>query len=193
MRSFTDNQILDRVQALEPFDGWKKGLYDIWVRSAADLFDAFDDKAFTYYVDHDGIRPEFLLARNGTSNAGSYGLKHFDHYNSEGCAVLRSDWMVYNSHVHGLHKGKPAYVQSKGFDYYRDSNKNERAEEIGPVHRDVIAANIHRAGIASTVINNWSVACMVTANLTKFLQFLEVCRKKGNTPVTLVILKEMNI
>jgi hypothetical protein len=190
MRNFTDKEILDRVERLSSFQGWKKGLYDVWIRSQADEFDAFDDKAFTYYCQADGQRPEFLLARNGTTNAGSYGLKHFSDYNHLGCAVLKSDWMVYNSHNWGVHRGKPAYRQAKAFPYFRDNNRNNRAEEIGPEYNDIIFANIHRAGVNSTVIKNWSTACMVTANLDKFFKFMKVCENKGKTPVTLVILKE---
>lgn len=191
MRNFTDAEILKRVEALSSFVGWKKGIYDVWVRSKADQFDSFDDKAFTYYCEADGQRPRFILARNGTTNAGSYGLLHFDEYNHSGCAVLKSDCMVYGSHVHGLHKGKEAYVQHRPFPYFRDHNRNQKAEEIGPeFDSDIIGANIHRAGVNSTVIHNWSTACMVTANLAKYLDFLTFCHSVGNTPVTLVILRE---
>lgn len=190
MRTFTDKEIINRIEHLPSFKGWKPGVYDVWVRSQADKYDAFDDKAFTYYVKNEGNTPKFILARNGTSNAGSYGLKNFSEYNHFGCAVLKSDWMVYNSHAYGLHKGKPAYRQVKGFPYFRDNNRNERAEEIGPEYNDIIGANIHRAGVNSTVIKNWSTACMVTANLTKFLEFLGFCNAQNRPPVHLVILKE---
>jgi hypothetical protein len=191
MRSFTDAEILKRVEGLPTFRGWKRGIYDVWVRSKADEFDKFDDKAFTYSCSEDGQRPRFIMARTGTSNSGSYGLLHFDQYNHKGCAVLKSDCMVYNSHVHGKHKGKEAYVQNKPFPYFRDNNRNRRAEEIGPeFDNDIIGANIHRAGVNSTVIYNWSTACMVTAQLEKYLEFLHFCNSVGNTPVTLVILKE---
>jgi len=190
MRSFTDLEIIERVESLETFDGWREGIYDVWVRSTADVFDAFDDKAFTYYCESADERPHFIMARNGTTNAGSYGLKHFEKYNHEGCAVLKSDQMVYDSHSYGLHHGKPAYRQSKPIPYFRDNNRNNRAEEIGAEHRDIIFANIHRAGVNSTVIKNWSTACMVTANLEKFLAFLVFCKSKHNVPVTLVILRE---
>lgn len=191
MRSFTDDEILERVASLPTFDGWKKGVYDISIRSKADKFDAFDDKTFTYYSHGDGVTIDFLLARNSTTNAGSYGLKHFTDYTHEGCAVLKSDVIVYDSHGYGLHKGKkPAYRQIKSFPYYRDNNKNERAEEIGEIHTDIIYANIHRAGVNSTVIKNWSVACLVTANEQKFLEFLAINKKYGNKPLHCCILKE---
>jgi hypothetical protein len=190
MRSFTDAEVVARAEGLPSFDGWKPGIYDIWIRSAADAFDSFDDKGFTYQVHSEGSRPVFVMARNGTTNAGSYGLKNFKDHNHPGCAVLKSDVIVYGSHNFGLHKRKPAYRQAKGFPYFRDNNRNNRAEEIGAEYSDIILANIHRAGVNSTVIKNWSTACVVTANLAKFEAFLAFCEKQGKPPVTLCILKE---
>src|SRR5688572_26123863 len=162
MRSFTDEEVLARVSSLPTFEGFPNGPMDVWIRSAADVFDSFDDKAFSYECYGDTKPPKFVMARAGTTNAGSYGLKHFEDYNNLGCAVLKSDVIVYDSHVSGLHKGKPAYRQKKGFPYFRDKNRNERAEEIGKEYDDVILANVHRAGQNSTVIKNWSTACLVT-------------------------------
>lgn len=190
MRAFTDKEVLDRVSGLPTFTGFPVGILDVWIRSAADVFDSFDDKAFTYECFGDTKPPKFIMARNGTTNAGSYGLKRFEDYNHLGCAVLKSDVIVYNSHTSGLHKGKPAYRQAKGFPYFRDNNRNNRAEEIGTERNDIILANVHRAGVNSTVIKNWSMAFLVTANLTKFLAFLDYMRSKGNPPLTVCILKE---
>ncbi|HEX6126397.1 MAG TPA: glycoside hydrolase family 19 protein, partial [Pyrinomonadaceae bacterium] len=169
------------------FKGFPNGPLDVWIRSAADEFDSFDDKAFTYECYGDAKPPKFIMARNGTTNAGSYGLKHFDDYNHRGCAVLKSDVIVYDSHVYGKHKGKPGYRQAKPFPYFRDNNRNTRAEEIGDENTDIIYANVHRAGIDSTVIKNWSTACLVTANLAKFEQWMEFMNKR---PLTVCILKE---
>lgn len=187
MRSFTDKEILDRVAGLSTFKGFPIGMMDVWIRSKADVFDSFDDKAFTYECFGDKKKPKFVMARNGTTNAGSYGLLHFDKYNRKGCAVLKSNVIVYESHAYGLHNGKAAYREVKGFPYFRDGNKNQKAEEIGKEYNDIIGANIHRAGQNSTVINNWSIACLVTANLTKFLAWLDFMKKR---PLTVCILKE---
>ncbi|HUR99019.1 MAG TPA: glycoside hydrolase family 19 protein [Pyrinomonadaceae bacterium] len=187
MRAFTDEEVLTRVRSLPTFTGFPKGPMDVWIRSTADVFDTFDDKAFTYECYGDAKPPKFIMARNGTTNAGSYGLKHFEDYNHDGCAVLKSDVIVYDSHAFGLHKKKDAYRQVKEFPYFRDGNRNDRAEEIPPERKDIILANVHRAGVDSTVINNWSVACLVTANLSKFLSWLKWMNKR---PLTVCILKE---
>ena len=192
MRTFTDKEVLDRVSGLSTFTGFPEGPMDVWIRSKADNFDLFDDKAFTYECfGHDKI-PKFILARQGTTNAGSYYL--VDHLeNPKGCAVLKSDVIVYDSHIFGFHhhkKNNPAYVQDKSFPYFRDGNRNHRAEEIGPEHNDVIGANIHHAGLDSTVIKNWSAGCLVTANLAKFQAFLLFMTSIGKPPLTVCILKE---
>lgn len=127
------------------------------------------------------------MARRGTTNAGSYGLLHFDRYDHAGCAVLKSDVIVYSSHGYGLHHGKPAYIQRRAFPYFRDANRNRRAEELPPEHNDLIGANIHRAGQNSTVIGKWSTACLVTANLPQFVTWLDHMEKRL---LTVTILKE---
>lgn len=189
MRTFTDKDVLDRVTGLPTFTGFPNGLLDVWIRSKADEFDSFDDKAFTYKCFGDTKAPRFVMSRKGTTNAGSYYLtKKF--MNPLGCAVLKSDEIVYDSHKYGLHRGKPAYVQVKGFPYYRDKNSDHRSDEVGKIYSDIIAANIHRAGTNSTIIYNWSAGCMVTANLQNFLDFLAYMKSQGNPKLSLCILKE---
>lgn len=187
MRAFTDEEVLARVSSLPTFKGFPNGPMDVWIRSAADVFDSFDDKAFTYECFGDSKPPKFIMARNGTTNAGSDGLLHFEKFNPKGCAVLKSDVIVYDSHTFGLHKKKPAYRQTKGFPYFRDTNRDQRAEETGDEFNDIILANVHRAGVDSTVIKNWSVGCLVTANEAKFLAWMNWMNKR---PLTVCILKE---
>ena len=190
MRQFTDAEIIARVESLSTFEGWKPGIYDVWIRSRADLFDVFDDKCFTYQVHSKGSKPVFIMGRRGTTNAGSYGLKHFDDYRPDGCAVLKSDMIIYASHTFGKHKGKDAYRQAKSWTHFRDNNKNNRAEEIGPEHEGIIGANVHRAGQNSTVIKNWSTGCLVTAAEQTFLIWLGFMKKNHYPPLNTAILKE---
>lgn len=186
---YTDDQLIRRAEQAKGFDGWKPGIYDIWVRSKADVMDAFDDKVYTFEVESDGATPIFRMACSGTSNAGSYGLKEFHKYNPEGCAVLESDRLVYDSHELGRHKDYPAYRQVKPFPYYRDSDRDNKAEEIGPVHDDIILANCHRAARVglSKRIYNWSVACLVRNDATQWRNWLNFMRGR---PLSVCILKE---
>lgn len=187
VRNYKDKELLSRVASLPTFKGWPKGILDVWVRSNEDAFDQFDDKVYTFECYGEMKEPRFMMVCTGTTNAGQYGLKHFEEYNPNGCAVLKSDTIVYDSHKYGLHKGKPAFVQKTGFPYFRDSDKDEHAEEIGKEYDNLIGANCHRAGANSTVINNWSVACLVRNNLSQFLAWLKFMDKKS---LTVVILKE---
>ena len=63
-------------------------------------------------------------------------------------------------------------------------------EENGPEYNDIIGANVHRAGVNSTVIKNWSTACLVTATLQVFLDWLGWMKKQGRPPLNVAILKE---
>lgn len=190
VRNYTDKELLSRVQSLPSFKGWpEEGVLDIWVRSKVDEFNKFDDKVYSFNCFGETKLPEFAMVCSGTSNAGQYGLEHYEEYNSVGCAVLKSDVIVYNSHVPGLHKGKPAYIQSftVGFPYFRDSDKDKHAEEIGKEYHDRIGANCHSAGEASVNIDNWSVACLVR-NIK--LQFNKWLKFMANRPLTVAIIKE---
>ena len=190
VRSYTDRELIDRVAShAKGFEGWKKGVYDVWVRSAEDVPDAFDDKAYTFVAEADGATPQFRMVCSGTSHAGTYGLKHFSQYNPDGCAVLEADRIVYGSHAWGFHKGYRAYRQVKGFPYYRDNDRDLKAEQIGDVHRDIIFANCHRASATgdSTVIYNWSVACLVRNRINQWNAWLAYMDKR---PLSVAILNE---
>ena len=79
---YTDLQIIERVEThAKGFTGWKKGVSDIWVRSAADKPDTFDDKVYTFECKEDGVRPIFIMVCTGTSHAGVYYQQHFAEYN----------------------------------------------------------------------------------------------------------------
>lgn len=187
VQKYTNEQILDRLPHCAGWQGLPdNGVLDVWVRSNEDAFDKFDDKVYTFEITN-GV-PRFIMVCSGTSNAGAEGLKHFDKYNREGCAILDGDRIVYNSHAYGLHKGKyPAYRQVRPFPYYRDNDKDNRAEEIGEQHDDIIGANCHKAGWYSTAIGGWSVACLVRnvqAEYDKWMRFM------NRRPLTVAILNE---
>lgn len=186
---YTDDQLLDRVRSLPAFRGFPAAgtILDVWVRSAADAYDRFDDKAYSFECFGEEKEPEFKMVCTGTTNAGSFGLKNFRTYNPKGCAVLKSDVIVYDSHRAGLHKGKPAYRQHRGFPYFRDGNMNNRCEEIGQEYSDIILANCHAAGAFSTIISNWSVACLVRNRRSDWNKWLEFMNGR---PLSVAILKE---
>ena len=189
--TYTDQELIDRVVSnARGFDSWIKGKYDIWVRSNPQHMDAFEDKVYSFLVPEDDAVPEFQMVCTGTSHAGSYGLKHFKDYNPQGCAVLQANRFVRGSHVRGLHKGQyPAYVQAKPWPYYRDNDLDNYAEELGPEHYDIIGAECHHAAFqgVSTVIYNWSVACLVRNAIAQWNRWFGYM---GGVPLNNCILEE---
>jgi hypothetical protein len=191
MKQYTDAQILARVEShAQGFAGWKQGVYLIAVRSLSDAPDAFDDKAYVFECDARG--PRFFMVASCTTHPGVDVLKNFAaKYNKAGAPVLKSDHIVYDSHQHGLHQGKyAAYRQAKIFPYFRDTDRDNKAEEIGNVKTDqLIMANVHRANPnkESVVNHNWSAGCVVMSNPAKFAAFMAFMKKR---PLTVCILKE---
>lgn len=189
---YTDDQLINRVEShAEGFTGWKKGVYLVAVRSNADVLDAFDDKAYLFVCAADGQRPDFKQVATCTTNAGSEGLKKFDSkYGLPGCAVLKANQIVYNSHTLGKHKGQyNAYIQTKGFPYSRDKDRDNKAETSPPWQSDVIKANVHRASATktSTINFNWSIACVVMNNPNEFDAFMAFM---AGRPLSLCLLQE---
>lgn len=188
VRSYTDEQLIQRVESLQSFKGWKVGKYCIMVRSNEDTFDRFDDKCYLFDVLVQDQKPKFAAVYPITTNAGAQGLKNYDKYNALGCAVLKSDVLVYQSHKIGKHKGRyTAYTQNVGFPYFRDGDKDNQAEEIGKEYSNIIGANIHKAGANSVQIGGWSVACLVFPKENDFNKFMFWANK---TVLNVAILKE---
>src|SRR3990167_9603572 len=98
VKSYTDEQIINQVEKLSTFNGWKKGKYQIAIRSNEDEFDKFDDKIYSYECIKEGIKPVFIDVHSCTTNPGAQGLKNFENYGNQRCAVLKADHMIYNSH-----------------------------------------------------------------------------------------------
>ena len=124
LRGYGDAELIKRVEThAEGFDGWQKGVYDIWVRASktAKEVDVFADKVYTFSVG-DNVEPEFRMVCTGTSLTGSWALKNFKTYDKRGAAVVASNQFVRNSHAWGFHKGYRAYVQVRGYKIFRDND-----------------------------------------------------------------------
>lgn len=189
--TYTDQQLIDRVEAkANGFTGWKQGIYLVAVRSSADIPDAFDDKAYIFECKADGKRPSFFMVAGCTTHPGVDVLKNFaTKYNKAGAPVLKSDAIVYNSHKFGKHKGYAAYQQDRPFPYFRDKDKDDKAEEMAPEQSGNIAANVHRANEhkVSLINKNWSAGCIVMNDPNRFAAFLKFADKR---PLTVAVLRQ---
>ena len=110
-------------------------------------------------------------------------------------AVLKSDVIVYESHILGISKGRTVYRQHKPFPYYRDNNYNEKSEEIGEIHNDIIYAHIHDVklngqNIYKENINGWSLACQVMNNGKEWDDFMKLT--SGQQTITYCLQQEFN-
>lgn len=195
VKSYTDNQILERVE----FIGGRvpnRGKYLIvGAQSIEDAPNLFDDKFYVY----DG--PDFMQVSSGTTNAGKTALLHFDQYNLSGAAVWKTDQWCPDAFRRGYHKasrkggGMRALRQNKPIWYYRDSDKDLKAEEIGELFYEIIWANMHGVDYdpystkIKDLINGWSFACQVWNRMGDYRQMVNAVWTR-NKLVDYALLKE---
>ena len=195
VKPYSDKQLLDRVESI----GGKipnVGKYlIIGVQSQEDAFNLFDDK---FYVFDGHI---FKQVSSGTTNAGKTALLNFDKYNLSGAAVWKTDQFIEDCFKRGMHKasradgGMRALRQNKPIKYYRDSDKDHKAEEQGTLHEGIIWANMHGVDynpystVVKDLINGWSFACQVWNNMGDYRQMLKAVWDRNKT-VDYALLKE---
>lgn len=190
VRQFTDKELLNKVECI----GGKipnKGKYlVIGVQSLEDGFNIFDDKFYVF----DGS--SFVMVSTGTTNAGKTALEHFDRYKLEGTAVWRTNQFIEDCYKPGYHKGKmKALRQNKPIEYYRDSNKNQQAEESGKLHSGIIWANMHGVDynpfsqIIKQNIGGWSFGCQVWNRMSDYRMLINATWKRNKT-IDYALLKE---
>lgn len=173
MKNYTDEQLLNRVKGLKSFIRIPNDYWILGVQSKEDKFNEFDDKFYLFKGE------KFIMVTTGTTNAGLTGLKNYETYNSEGCAVIKTDEWYYTLWRPGLHKGKMrALKQYSAIKYYRDWNKNDKVEEIGKVREGVIGINFHTASyqpynVITRLIGGWSTGCQVANNTSDYYKILD--------------------
>ena len=173
MKNYTDEQLLNKVKGLKSFIRIPDGYWILGVQSKEDKFNEFDDKFYLFKGE------KFIMVTTGTTNAGLTGLKHYDTYNPNGCAVIKTDEWYYTLWRPGLHKGKMrALKQYSAIKYYRDWNKNDKAEEIGNVREGIIGINFHTASyqpynVITRLIGGWSTGCQVANNTADYYKILD--------------------
>ena len=117
--------------------------------------------------------------------------------NPKGTAILvpgqyRGTWMI------AKHRGKyEALCQRKPVKVYRDKNCDTVYDfEPETIDNGVFGINIHKAGVMSKRVDNWSAGCQVFATETEFKAFMNLCRQQrklyGNT-FTYTLLKEEDL
>jgi hypothetical protein len=111
---------------------------------------------------------------SATTDPGKKGV--MEYHNSAGVARL-VEGQYRGSHQLGLHQGKyEALRQKSNVKVYRDANRDMTYNE-DKVQEGVFGINIHKAGVDSTEVSNWSEGCQVFKRSADFETFMAICRK----------------
>ena len=109
-----------------------------------------------------------------TTDPGTKGVKEF--HNAQGVARLVPG-QYRGSHAIGLHQGKyEALKQAKPVKVYRDANK-DMTYDTKTIIEGVYGINIHKAGVDSTYVENWSEGCQVFKKSADFDEFMLLVKK----------------
>lgn len=188
MREYSISELLDKVKSLKSFRIIPKDYWILGIQSKEDKFNEFDDMFYLFKGE------EFIMKLTGTTNAGLTGLKSYSAYNSQGCAVIKTNEWYYNLWKPGKHKSKMrALIQASPIKYYRDWNKNSKVEEIGELKSGIIGVNFHTATYSTSpyiakFINGWSTGCQVANNTTDYFEVLDTIGVQSK--ITYCLIKE---
>ena len=105
------------------------------------------------------------------------GKKVVMEYNNAAGVARLVEGQYRGSHTIRLHQGKyEALGQAKNVKVYRDANKDLTYNE-DKIQEGVFGINIHKAGIDSTYVENWSEGCQVFKKSADFDAFMAICGK----------------
>jgi len=125
--------------------------------------DVFDDVLVCDYK-LNGVFKRLVISI--TTTAGLYYFKH--PMNAKGTGILKEGQYA-GAFKKGLHKGYPALIQKGLLSVYRDNDTDgeldmiEKSVEVGHFNID-----LHKAGIASQIVQNWSAGCQVCQYIKDF-------------------------
>ena len=77
---------------------------------------------------------------------------------------------------------------------YRDNNKDDVIDaEPDSITEGMYGINIHKSGVHSTQVNNWSAGCQVFSTESDFEEFISICyaaRNKWGNSFTYTLIEE---
>ena len=135
---------------------------------------AFDDTLTISYKEN-GVWK--FHSWSATTDPGKKGV--LEYHNAAGVARL-VEGQYRGSHTIRLHQGKyEALGQAKNVKVYRDANKDLTYNE-DKIQEGIFGINIHKAGVDSTYVENWSEGCQVFKKSADFDAFMVICNKSKN-------------
>jgi len=189
VRGYSDRELLAKVKKLDSFYGFPQEYWLLGIQSNEDTYNKFDDKFYLFYGE------KFVMVAPGTTNAGATGLMNYTKYSKLGVLVVKTDEWYYGLWKHGLHRDKKAALkQVRTIKYFRDKNKNIKAEQIGKLYKGIRGINFHtvsyvkKNSFIKRLIGGWSVGCQVINNVEKYYTILSLV--KNQSSVTYCLLKE---
>jgi len=194
VRTYTNDEILARVKSLPSFQALPSNYWIVGVRSNEDAPNKYDDKFYIFSGEN------FVTLLHGTTHPGVPILKGgFLKYNKVGAAVVKANEWYYGVWRYGLHlKRMPALLQIGKFLGYRDGDRDNKAEEIGPINTfEWTGINFHTVSFDSKStyvpedINGLSAGCQVIPDVQKFNQTINKFFKEQKS-VTYCLLQEWN-
>lgn len=134
---------------------------------------AFDDViTLSYKKDGAWVYKEWA----NTTDPGTKAVKEL--HSSKGVARLVPG-QYRGSHAIGLHQGKyEALKQLNPVTVYRDNDKNMTFDETKK-DTGVFGINIHKAGVDSTYVENWSEGCQVFKRIADFDEFMKIVKESA--------------
>lgn len=174
-----------------------KGMYNlniIGIRTKGNsVTNCFDDYIVVIYKTPQGTWSRKIYS--ATTDPGLVLMKKPS--NPKGTAILvpgqyRGAWVI------AKHRGKyDALCQRKPVKVYRDNNKDEIYDfDVSSIDSGTFGINIHKAGMFSKRVDNWSAGCQVFRVDSDFKSFMVLCKKQrelyGNS-FTYTLLKEEDL
>lgn len=125
-----------------------------------------------------------------TTDPGRKGV--MEYHNAAGVARVVPGQYI-DSHALGLHQGKyEALKQQKPVKVYRDANKDLTYDE-NKIQEGVFGINIHKAGVDSTNVENWSEGCQVFKREQEFYAFMALAKASGQKAFTYTLIESKDI
>lgn len=171
----------EKLFAKKGYAYFTKGKYNLNIigvrHKGNECTNQFDDCIVVIFNNEKGNLTRYVFT--ATTEPGLTQLRKPTYNTLKGCAILVPG-QYRGAYQIGLHRGKyEALVQRKNVKVYRDDNRDD-VYDYNPTTIDegVFGINIHKAGIASTVVNNWSAGCQVLQNANNLITLVTLAKKQ---------------
>jgi hypothetical protein len=180
---YTKEQIEKAVKSKEYvwFDGSNGKGYDVNIvgvrNNAPNIYkkvtNVFDDYITITFKDENGVLQYYCWS--ATTDPGKKGVQQF--HNKNGVARLVPG-QYRGTYALSLHQGKYEAVcqRLQEVTVWRDGNKDLTFDEVKQ-DTGMFGINIHKSGVDSTWVENWSEGCQVFKKVKDFDVFIKICKK----------------